>query len=239
MRNVLIVGASGDIGVSIAEKLANAGNYQLILHFNQNKIFLDRLLKTVPVERILGTIQADLRNDEAIVRLLDETVYPIDCIVFAAGAAHTGLFHEGSIELMDDMLALHVKAPWMITKHFLPHMIRNQQGKIVLVSSIWGSVGASNEVLYSTVKGAQNSFVRSLAKEVAQSNISVNAVSPGFIQTKMNSHLSNLEKNELITEIPANRAGTPEEIAHVVQFLLQEDTTYIHGEVIRVDGGWN
>lgn len=108
----------------------------------------------------------------------------------------------------------------------------------MLITSIWGSVGASNEVMYSSVKGAQNSFVKALAKEVAPSGVSVNAISPGFIETKMNGHLSPVEKDSIMAQIPMNRAGKPEEIAHTVRFLIDEKSNYIQGEIIEINGGW-
>lgn len=236
-KNVLIIGASGEIGISIAERLAEEG-YQLILHYNQNKAAINKLRENLGNHSILGTIQADLSNESAIQDFLSALVFQVDMIVFASGRAEYGVFQETSEMIMDEMLTLHVKAPWLITKALLPSMLHKKYGKIILISSIWGDVGASYEVIYSTVKGAQNSFVKALAKEVAPSGISVNAISPGFIETKMNHHLSEEEKELLISEIPMNRAGQPDEIAHVVSFLLDDKSSYIQGEIIRVTGAW-
>src|SRR5699024_2315016 len=102
----------------------------------------------------------------------------------------------------------------------------------------WGDVGASNEVIYSSVKGAQNSFVKALAKEVAPSGISVNAISPGYVDTKMNSHLDEDEKNAILSDIPMNRAGSPADVANAVSFLLDDRSNYIQGEIIHLTGGW-
>lgn len=236
-KNVLIIGASGDIGIAIAERLAMEG-YQLLLHYNQQKKVIDRLRTTLEKECILAIMQADLGGQTGTQKLLEELVYPVDYIVFASGSAYYGIFQETPEKTMDEMLSLHVKSPWMITRHLLPSMIRKKTGKIVFITSIWGDVGASYEVLYSAVKGAQNSFVKALAKEVAPSGISINAVSPGFIDTKMNRHLIQEEKNAIISEIPMNRAGTTDEIAHTVSFLLDRNSSYIQGEIIGVNGGW-
>lgn len=236
-KNVLIIGASGDIGIAIAKRLAKEG-YQLILHYNKNKKRMEELAKSLPEENILAFAQADLTVKEDMFRLLADLVYEVHHLVFAAGVAHYGLFHETTEEMMDQMLSVHVTAPWIITKGVLPEMIQRKSGNIVLISSIWGTLGASFEVLYSTVKGAQNSFIRALAKEVGQSGVSVNGVSPGFIDTKMNGHLTDDEKASILADIADNRAGSADEVAHVVQFLLNKETTYIQGEVIRVDGGW-
>lgn len=236
-RNVLIIGASGDIGIAIAEQLAHDGD-QLLLHYHRNKEPINKLKQRIDKECILMEIQADLSKEDEVERFLRDLVYSIDDIIFASGTAHHGLFQETTTDDLNDMLALHVKAPLFITKQLLQPMIQKRQGNIVFITSIWGSVGASHEVIYSTVKGAQNSFVKSLAKEVALSGISVNAVSPGFIDTKMNHHLLEDEREALISDIPMNRSGTPNDVAHIVKFLLDDKSSYIQGEIIQVTGGW-
>src|SRR5699024_2023515 len=137
-----------------------------------------------------------------------------------------------------DMISIHVKAPMIISKFLLPAMIKQKYGKIVFITSIWGHVGASFEVVYSTVKGAQNSFVKSLAKEVGPSGISVNGVSPGFIDTKMNEHLRQEEKEAISSDIPMNRSRSTKDVAHTVRCLLDDASNYIQGEIIKVTGGW-
>lgn len=235
--NVLIIGASGDIGVAIAKELANAG-YGLLLHYHQNKETLEAVSASIGVESILLMLQADLRYAENIEVFLKQLVFPVDAIVFAGGTADYGLFQDVSEATMDEMLGLHLKAPWLITQKLLPEMIKNKSGKIVFITSIWGDIGASNEVIYSAVKGAQNSFVKALAKEVAPSGITVNAISPGFIDTKMNAHLLPEERASIIAEIPSNRAGTPQDVANAVGFLLDEKSSYIQGEILQINGGW-
>ncbi|MFC4023086.1 elongation factor P 5-aminopentanone reductase [Oceanobacillus longus] len=236
-KNVLIVGASGDIGKAISERLVKDG-YNVMLHYNKNRENIDAMRKELNSEAILTVHQADLSNNEEMKRFLTELVLPVDYVVFAGGNAHFGLLQDTSEKVMDDMLSLHVKAPWMITKHLLPQMIQNKKGKIIFITSIWGNTGASYEVIYSSVKGAQNSFVKALAKEVAPSGIMVNAISPGYIETKMNGHLTDDEKMSIIAEIPLHRAGLPSEIAHSVSFLLDERASYIQGEIINITGGW-
>lgn len=236
-KNVFIVGASGDIGKAIAKQLAK-DDYHLILHYHQNKEAIMNLTKKLDPEQVLAVIQGDLANQADIERMLNEIVFPVDILIFASGMAHYGLFQDLTIETIEKMLMIHVQAPLIITKHFLPEMIQRQSGNIIFITSIWGSIGASFEVLYSTVKGAQNSFIKSLAKEVAPSGITVNGVSPGFIDTKMNDHLQLEEKSAIVADIPMQRSGTVEEVAHVVRFLCDEETTYIQGEIINITGGW-
>lgn len=236
-KNVLVLGASGDIGNAIAKELSTQG-YHLILHYHQNKHTIDRLQYLLREDAIIQTVQANLADRSAVYQLCEEVAYHVDAIVFVSGMAHYGLFQDVTEIEMDEMIHLHVKAPWLITNYFLPNMIRQQQGHIILITSIWGNIGASNEVMYSSVKGAQNSFVKALAKEVGPSGIAVNAVSPGFIETKMNQHLLQDEKQEIIAHIPVNRAGLTSDVAHAVQFLLDEKSNYIQGEIINITGGW-
>ncbi|MFA1821221.1 elongation factor P 5-aminopentanone reductase [Virgibacillus oceani] len=236
-HNVLIIGASGDIGIAIAKQLANGG-YTLLLHYNTSREKIDQFRESMDESYVLGVLQADLCEESAVKKFLTELVFPVDSIIFASGSAHFGVFQDTAESTMDNMINLHVKAPWMITKYLLPQMVKKQSGAVIFITSIWGEQGASNEVIYSSVKGAQNSFVKALAKEVAPSGISVNAVSPGFIETKMNGHLPDTEKDELISGIPVNRAGRPDEVAHVVSFLLDDKSSYIQGEIINMAGGW-
>lgn len=236
-KNVLIIGASGDIGLAIAKQLANDG-FSLLLHFNKNNDGFKNLRENVNEECILTEIKADLSHIDGIKYLLSQLVFPVDAIIVASGKAHHSLFQDSLEDEMDEMLTLHVKAPWMIVNHVLPHMINKKKGTIIFITSIWGNVGASNEVMYSSVKGAQNSFVKALAKEAAMSGISVNAISPGFIDTKMNHYLSEEEKRVIVDHIPMNRPGSPEEIAHTVCFLMDEKSNYIQGEIININGAW-
>lgn len=236
-KNILILGSSGDIGYAITNQLMEEG-HQLILHYHQNKKNIQKLRRKDKNEQILSSICADLTNPRAVQELINRIVFPIDAVIFASGTAYYGLFQEMKTIQIQDLLHMHVEAPLLITKYLLPEMIKKQKGHFIFITSIWGDVGASNEVVYSTVKGAQNSFVRGLAKEVGPSGVFVNAVSPGFINTKMNNNLTDDEKELLKEEIPLRRAGEPEEIAEVVHFLISEQASYIQGEVIKVNGGW-
>ena len=236
-KNVLIIGASGDIGAAITKQTAKEG-HQLMLHYHANKDVMDELMEGFTEGQLLQVIQADLSNLEGINKFLAALVFRVDIIIYASGREAFGLFQDMSVQKMDEMLTLHVKAPWMITKQLLPGMVKNESGKIILITSVWGEVGASNEVLYSTVKGAQNSFVKALAKEVAPSGIAVHAISPGFIDTKMNASLSTEERAEIYESIPLKRAGLPSEVAETVTYLLEADSGYLNGQIIQISGGW-
>lgn len=236
-ENVLVIGASGDIGRAIVQELAK-DDYSLLLHYHKNTEGIKELTNSLPSERVLGVYQANLTSKTEIKNMLDNIVYPVHSIIFVSGLADNNLFQETTEEMMDYMLSLHVKAPWKITQHFLQPMIRKQYGKIIFITSIWGEVGASNEVIYSSVKGAQNSFVKALAKEVGPSGVFVNGISPGFINTKMNNHLNNDDIENIVSEIPLNRVGLPKDVANAVNFLMSDQASYIQGDIIKVTGGW-
>ncbi|HLR54027.1 MAG TPA: SDR family oxidoreductase [Pseudogracilibacillus sp.] len=236
-KNVLLLGASGDIGKAVAHTLAEQG-HRLILHYYKNKVSIKELIHSLPEEAVLQTIQADLTDVEAVHCLCKEVAFSVHSIIYVSGMAQYGLFQTVLETEMDRMLMLHVKAPWYITQYFLPEMIQKQTGHLVFVTSIWGDSGASNEVIYSSVKGAQNSFVKALAKEVGPSGIRVNAVSPGFIDTKMNQHLQEAEMANIMDQIPLNRFGIAQDVAYMIDFLLDDKGSYIQGEVINISGGW-
>lgn len=235
--NVLIIGASGDIGSAIAVKLGKEG-YQLILHYHQNRGKINNIREKLSFDVILAEIQADLSQEQGIKSLITDIVFQVDHVIFASGNAYYGLFQSTPEETMDDMLSIHVKAPLLITKYLIPSMIQRRFGNIIVITSIWGTVGASNEVVYSTVKGAQNSFVKSLSKEVKPSGVSVNAISPGYIETKMNANLSDAEKELILQEIPVGRVGIPDDVAQLVFFLISQPFNSIRGEIIGIDGAW-
>src|SRR5699024_2041956 len=159
---------------------------------------------------------------EEVHRLCDEDAYAVYAIVYVSGKAQFGLLQHVKETDTETMLTLHVRAPTLITQPFLPSMITQKSAEIIFITSICADIGASSEVIYSSVKGAQNSFVRALAKEIGPSGVSVNAVSPGFIDTKMNKHLQNEEKESIISSIPLNRAGLASDVSHTVSFLMDE-----------------
>src|SRR5690625_229172 len=117
-------------------------------------------------------------------------------------------------------------------------MINNRKGKIIFITSIWVEIGASNEVVHSSVKGAQYSFVKALCKEVGSSGVLVNGVSSVVIDTKINQHLNETDVINIVSEIPLNRVGLPKDVAYVVSFLMSNKANYIQGDIIKVTGGW-
>ncbi|WP_411955504.1 elongation factor P 5-aminopentanone reductase [Alkalibacillus sp. S2W] len=239
-ETILIIGASSDIGKAVVSKLASANpNRQFILHYYKNDGVINHIEKKLIHNTVLLTVQADLRSDQETDQLLASIPFDIDTIVFAQGQSYSGLITDTSDQVMDDLYHVHVKSMTRIAKHFLPSMNRNQHGTIVVISSIWGEIGVSNEVWYSMMKSAQHQFVKSLSKEVGPSNIRVNGVAPGLIATKMNQHLSDEEVEDWLQDVPLQRVGQPEEVADAVQFLCSPQSSYFNGQLLRLNGGIN
>lgn len=233
----LVTGASGAIGKAISFRLAAAG-YSLYLHFHQNEKGIEELLgqlsqfdgEYIPIKANLATKSGYLD--------LAENIFAIDAIVHNAGNALYGLLEDLDEGDADSLIQVHVTSPLMLTKKLLPKLRQVSDGGIVVVSSIWGQAGASFEVAYSMVKGAQIAFVKALGKELAPSGIRVNAVAPGAIQTPMVEEFSEAEVCGITDAIPAGRLGQPNEVADSVEFLLSEKSSYITGQVLGVNGGW-
>lgn len=186
-------------------------------------------------------IPADLRSREQIGRMkerLDQLGLAPDILVNNAGIAHYGLLGDVSEEDWDNVMDVNLKGAFLCTQAFLPPMIRQKYGRIINVSSIWGLTGASCEVVYSTAKGGINAFSKALAKELAPSHVTVNAVAPGAVETRMMEGFSREEKEAIASEIPAGRFASPEEIASLVYFLALPESGYITGQIISPNGGW-
>ncbi|MGG1345923.1 EF-P-5 aminopentanone reductase [Bacillus subtilis] len=239
-KTALITGASGGIGKSISETLAARG-YNLLLHYNTNQNAAAELAEKL--SEMFGVnaeiLQADLSAQDGADKLTSSIVQPIDAIVLNSGRSHFGLITDVDNATVQEMVQLHVASPYMLARNLLPGMIRNKSGAIVAVSSIWGETGASCEVLYSMAKGAQHSFVKGLAKELAPSGIRVNAVAPGAVDTNMMNQFTPSEKEEIADEIPIGRLARPQEIADATAFLLSEKASYITGQILSVNGGWH
>ncbi len=236
-KYALITGASGGIGQAIALQLAQEG-YSLYLHYNENVSSMQELLHALSVyngEYI--PIQADLSTPGGYNKVV-ENIFTIDAIVHNSGVGHYGLFVDTDPAILEKMTMIHMTSPLLLTKELLPKMIRQQSGSIVFITSIWGQTGAACEVIYSTVKGAQIAFVKSLSKELALNGIRVNGIAPGAVDTTMLSQFSSEELEMVKGEIPMGRLAAPKDIAESVSFLFSDRSSYITGQIVGVNGGW-
>lgn len=240
MKTVLITGSSRGIGKGIALKFAMEG-YCVILNGGHNKEELDKTREVC--KKLGGTAVSYFGNigDPIFVKNMIQDIEkkfgPIDCLINNAGISYIGLLTDMSIEKWNTVINTNLNSIFYCCRQVIPSMIRRQSGSIINISSVWGEVGASCEVAYSASKGAVNAFTKALAKELAPSHISVNAISCGVIDTKMNHCFTEEEREDLKEEIPAGRFGSCEEVGELA-YSLATSTSYLTGQIIRLDGGW-
>ena len=235
----LVCGASGTIGQAIAKELAQSG-WSLYLHYDSGKERVQLLVNELTVKydsQEFIPVQANFQSDEAAQRVASQ-IFTLHAIVFANGHAVYGLLEDHSAAQMTALWKVHVETPMRIIQLLASKLRQHKTSYITFISSIWGETGASGETVYSAVKGAQNSFVKAYAKEVAYNGIRVNAIAPGIIETEMNNHLDEQEKAMILDEIPLNRYGSPEEVAHLTNFVMSGKADYMTGQIVRINGGW-
>ena len=229
-KTALITGASRGIGRAAAALFAENG-FDLILTCRHSVGELEELAHGL--QSVCGiscrAVRADMGREQDVAELFSG-IRQIDVLVNNAGMAHFGL-------LSDMTAAVNLDSCFYTCRAAIPLMLRRHQGRIINISSVWGTQGASMEVAYSASKGGMNAFTKALAKELAPSNIQVNAIACGIIDTAMNSTLSPEDLDALREEIPADRLGRPEEVAQLA-LSLAAAPAYLTGQVITIDGGW-
>ncbi|WP_028545218.1 elongation factor P 5-aminopentanone reductase [Paenibacillus taiwanensis] len=238
---VLITGGSRGIGAAIAERFATVGMRIVIHYLEAHEAANEVARRCITLGSEVMTISADLRSKEQLRRMkekLDAEGFIPDIVVNNAGVSYYGLFTDVTEQEWDACMAINLKGTFMCTQLFVPHMVRQRYGRIINVSSVWGITGASCEVMYSAAKGGINAFTKALAKELAPSGVTVNAVAPGAVDTDMMKHLDEEERISLQAEIPAGRLANPDEIASLIYFLALPESSYITGQIISPNGGW-
>ena len=236
-KKALITGASRGIGAAIADMLAKEG-YDLVITCKNSKESLERQAGQLRGDYgvCCEAILCDASDPEQVDAMLGQ-IGNVDVLVNNAAVSYVGLLTDMSVEKWREVLDTNLSSLFYTCRGVLPGMVRRKKGKIVNISSVWGAVGASMEVAYSASKGGVNSFTRALAKELAPSNIQVNAAAFGVIDTQMNRCFSQEERAALVEEIPVDRMGTAAEAARLVgQILHMPD--YFTGQVVTMDGGW-
>lgn len=237
MKTYLITGASGGIGQSIAKRLAKKDNL-LILIYNNNNV--DNLIEQIKDKTTVARYHCDLSNFNEVENMYNDLIKnynKIDVLINCAGVSLTKQIQDTTPNDIDFIFNNNIKSVINLTTFVSKFMISNQYGRIINISSMWGKVGSSMESLYSASKGAINSLTLSLAKELGPSNITVNAICPGWIDTKMNKDYSEQDKLDFIESSPIKRIGIPEDVASLVEFLTSDNASFITGQLISVDGG--
>lgn len=240
-KTVLITGASRGIGKAIAHQFAKAG-YSIVINCSKSADDLNALkqelenLYHIPVLASVGNV-GDYNYVVQIFAEIKTQFGGVDILVNNAGISYIGLLTDMDVEDWHNLMNINLSSAFYTSKLAIPYMLSKKEGKIINISSVWGNVGASCEVAYSASKGGLNAFTKALAKELAPSNIQVNAIACGCIDTAMNQCFSSEERQLLQDEIPAGRFGTPEEVAALV-YTLATDCNYMTGQILTLDGGW-
>lgn len=240
-QTVLITGASRGIGAAIAERFAAVG-MRVVIHYRDSHEAANEVARSCMKHgaKVL-TVSADVKSREQILVMkekLEQKEMVPDIIVNNAGIAHYGLLSDVSEEEWDSVMDVNLKGAFLCSQTFMKAMISQKYGRIINVSSIWGISGASCEVVYSTAKGGLNAFTKALAKELAPSGVTVNAVAPGAVETDMMAGFQTEERDAIASEIPVGRFAMPYEVASLVYFLALPESGYITGQIISPNGGW-
>lgn len=236
-RTALITGASRGIGRATAECFAKAG-FQLILTCHNSIDELSLLAKSLQERHsiLCRAVRADMGCEEDVQKLFSG-IQELDILVNNAGISHVGLLTDMSTEQWHRVFSVNLDSCFYTSRAAIPLMLKRHRGKIINISSVWGTQGASMEVAYSASKGGMNAFTKALAKELAPSNIQVNAIACGVIDTDMNRCFSSEDLLTLQAEIPADRLGRPEEAAELI-LQAANAPAYMTGQIITIDGGW-
>lgn len=240
-KTAIITGASRGIGAALAAAFAQAGYHLAICccHSSSDLEQLAEKLRTDYHTEIL-TFTGDVGDHDFVREMVLAAISHfghVDVLINNAGIAHIGLLSDMTIEEWNHLIANNLTSVFSYCKYVIPQMVSRQSGKIINISSVWGNVGASCEVAYSACKGGINSFTRALGKELAPSNVQVNAIACGVIDTQMNACFDEAERATLAEEIPAGRFGSAEEVAGLA-LQLATGNEYLTGQIITLDGGW-
>lgn len=233
MKRVLITGASGGIGSAMAEEFDRDG-YELVLHCHKNIEKLNDLKERLSNEPVL--VSGDLSTEEGVNSVIEQ-VGDIDVLINNAGITRDGLLLTMKPESFDAVIAANLRSVYLMSRAVLRGMTKRRWGRIINLSSVSGIYGNAGQTNYAASKAGIIGFSKSLAKEVASRNVTVNCIAPGMIETEMTAAIPEKAKGALLSEIPMKRMGRPEEIAYIASFLASEKASYITGSVIEADGG--
>ena len=236
MKTVLITGGSRGIGRETVRAFSKNG-YNVAFTYKSSR----EEAETLANETGALAIMADSSKEIDVISAVNKTVDAygrIDCLVNNAAISSFSLFTDITLEDWNNMLGVNLTGAFLYSKYVIPDMLKRKTGRIINLTSMWGLVGSSCEVCYSSTKAALIGFTKALAKEVGPSGITVNAIAPGLIDTDMNASLSNEDKAVICEETPLMRIGEPCDVAETAVFLAGDGASFITGEVISVNGGY-
>ena len=236
--NILITGASGGIGTSLSRAFAGTKANLFLLGSSQDKI--SRLQKALPSKDNINFFSVDLSERENVNNFCDSIIDQyggINVIINNAGITEDNLFMRMSENSWDKVFAINIDASMIICRKFIRGMVKNKWGRIVNISSVVASTGNPGQSNYVAAKSALNGLTKSLALEVATRGVTVNSISPGFIDTAMTAKLTDNQKLKITERIPMGRMGTGDDISSLVSFLVTNEAGYITGQNIHVNGG--
>lgn len=241
-KNVFVTGGSRGIGKAIAKEFAK-NNYNVIINYvseNTNLEEIEKELKEQNKDIRVMFVKGNVTSTESCKEMIEKILKDferIDVVVNNAGITKDGLLMRMKEEDFEQVLNINLKGTFNICKQVVPVMMKQKQGKIINISSVVGITGNAGQSNYAASKAGIIGFTKSLSKELASRNILANCVAPGFIKTDMTEVLSDSVKENILSNIPLKRMGTPEEVANLVYFLGSEYNSYITGQVIPIDGG--
>ena len=239
MKTIIITGGSRGIGKCMVENFAKQG-YNVVLNYNKSEKMAKQIKENLREEgHEIEIFKADVSKKEEVQKMIEFTIEKfkkIDVLINNAGIARIQLFTDATEEDWDEIMNTNLKSAFFTTQAVLPYMIHEKSGCIINVSSIWGLIGASCEAIYSASKAGLDGLTKALAKELGPSNIRVNGIAPGIINTDMNSNLDENIKNEIEKEIPLGRIGEPIDIYRCAKWLVEDE--YMTGQIISPNGGW-
>ena len=242
MKTAIITGASRGIGKAIATLLAQ-NDYNVVINYNHSEDQAKALVDELTAQGLSAVCyKADVSDEaqaEALVRFTLDRWSKVDLLVNNAGVSASGLLIDTPIEQINDIIAVNLTGTIVMTQKVAKGMLSNRSGNIINISSIWGEIGGSCEAVYSATKGGVIAFSKAMAKELGYNNIRVNCIAPGIIDTDMNARLSTSDVQNIIDDIPCQRIGRAEDIAKAVLWLASDEASYINGQVLSINGGWN
>ena len=235
MKNILITGGSRGIGQAMVRKFAKEG-YSVAFTYKSSVDAAEELVKETGALAIMAD-SASEKEIAAAVAKAGKALGGIDVLINNAGISSYSLLQDLTLSEWNECIAINLTSAFLYSREVIPYMLKNHEGRIINITSIWGLVGASCEVHYSTAKAGLIGFTKALAKELGPSGITVNAIAPGVIETDMNAHLSGDDLKALEDETPVGRIGKADEIASAALYLANEGSSFITGEVLNVSGG--